>query len=172
VLAGLFNGQDKPGGGGAPGEEAVDPTSGAVNRRALASKGGNKVELLDAAGGPQGVRLRTGDGKLTITMDRNATEIVVSSDGTVRIEAAKQVSISGEGVVLDAGGGSLELAGDAVKLTARGGVEVDGGNGSLTLNTGGSVEVKGNQVTVNGAARTEVRSGSSLSVNAPLVQIN
>ncbi|MGP3966251.1 VgrG-related protein [Streptomyces sp. 6N223] len=176
VLAGLFNGQDKPGGGagggGAPGEEAVDPTSGAVNRRALASKGGNKVELLDAAGGPQGVRLRTGDGKLTISLDRNATEIVVSSDGTVRIEAAKQVSISGEGVVLDAGGGSLELTGDAVKLTARGGVEVDGGNGSLTLNTGGSVDVKGNQVTVNGTARTEVRSGSSLSVNAPLVQIN
>ncbi|MDT0319369.1 VgrG-related protein [Streptomyces millisiae] len=172
VLAGLFNGQDKPAAGGAAGGEAVDPTSGAVNRRALASKGGNKVELLDAAGGAQGVRLLTGDGKLTINLDRTATEIVVSSDGTVRIEAARQVSVSGEGVVLDAGGGTLELTGNAVRLTARGGVEVNGGNGALTLASGGVVEVRGNQVTVNGATRTELRGGSALTVNAPLVHIN
>jgi uncharacterized protein involved in type VI secretion and phage assembly len=172
VLAGLFNGQDKPSGGQGGGDEAIDPTSGAVNKRALASKGGNKVELLDAAGGPQGVRLVTGDGKLTISMDRNETAIVVHSDGTVRIEAGKGVSITGDGVVLDAGGGALELTGDSVKLTARTGVEMDGGNGRLTLATGGTVEVRGNQVAVNGQARTEIKGGNSLSVNAPLVQIN
>ncbi|MCD9590074.1 VgrG-related protein [Streptomyces sp. 8ZJF_21] len=190
VLAGLYNGKDKPGQGQAtsgPGQglgpqqgqgdgqeaQAVDPTSGAVNKRAFGSRGGNKLELLDAANGPQGVRLVTGDGKLRINLDRKGTAIVVHSDGTVEIEAKEQVSIkAGSGVSLDAGDGTLELGGATVKLTARGGVEVDGGNGQVKLSTGGSVEVRGNQVAVGSTTRTELKGGDSLSVNAPMVRIN
>ncbi|MFL4908270.1 VgrG-related protein [Streptomyces sp. MMS24-I2-30] len=186
VLAGLFNGQDKPGQQGGAGQaggqggqgdgqeaEAVDPTSGAVNKRAFGSRGGNKLELLDTANGPQGVRLVTGDGKLRINLDRRGTTIVVHSDGTVEIEAKEQVSIkAGSGVALDAGGGTLELTGDSVKLTARTGVQVDGGTGQVKLSTGGAVEVRGNQVAVDGTTRTELRGGSTLTVNAPMVRIN
>ncbi|MFE9611290.1 VgrG-related protein [Streptomyces sp. NPDC006012] len=187
VLAGLYNGQDKPGrgqggAGGTGGQggqgdgqeaEAVDPTSGAVNKRAFGSPGGNKLELLDAANGPQGVRLVTGDGKLRINLDRRGTTIVVHSDGTVEIEAREQVSIkAGSGVALDAGSGTLELTGDSVKLTARTGVQVDGGTGQVKLSTGGAVEVRGNQVAVDGTTRTELRGGSTLTVNAPMVRIN
>ncbi|MGW3950407.1 VgrG-related protein [Streptomyces sp. NPDC004752] len=184
VLAGLYNGQDKPGGGGggpgqgagpqaAEGTAAVDPTSGAVTRRAFGSRSGDRLELLDAANGPQGVRLSTGDGKLRISLDRRGTTVVVHSDGAVEIEAKEQVSITaGNGVALDAGGGTLELTGDSVKLTARTGVHVDGGNGQVKLATGGAVEVRGNQVAVAGTTRTELRGGSTLSVNAPLVRIN
>ncbi|MEU1302525.1 VgrG-related protein [Streptomyces shenzhenensis] len=184
VLAGLYNGQDKPGGGGGgPGQgagpqaeedaAAVDPTSGAVTKRAFGSRSGDRLELLDAANGPQGVRLSTGDGKLRISLDRRGTTVVVHSDGTVEIEAKEQVSISaGNGVALDAGGGTLELTGDSVKLTARTGVQVDGGNGQVKLSTGGAVEVRGNQVAVGSTTRTELRGGSTLSVNAPLVRIN
>ncbi|MBB5936596.1 VgrG-related protein [Streptomyces zagrosensis] len=196
VLAALYNGQDKPGGGGAgsggPGGAgsgggppgggasgggadiaAVDPTSGAVNKRAFGSKSGNKLELLDAAGGPQGVRLVTGDGKLSINLDRKGTTIVLHSDGTVEIDATQQVSIkAGSGVSLDAGDGALELLGESVRLTARSGVQVDGGKGLVKLATGGSVEVRGNQVALNGSTRTEVKGGSTVSVNAPIVRIN
>ncbi|MFD5031041.1 VgrG-related protein [Streptomyces sp. NPDC058405] len=176
VLAGLYNGQDKPAQGGGEsggGGELVDPTSGAVNRRAFASKGGNQLELLDTANGPQGVRLVTGDGKLKIDLDRKGTTIVINSDGSVEIEAGEQVSIkAGRGVAMDAGQGVLELSGDSVKLTARTGVQVDGGTGRLRLATGGALDVQGSQVAVNGTSRTEIKGGSSCSINAPLVRIN
>ncbi|MER5280735.1 VgrG-related protein [Streptomyces sp. NPDC002809] len=184
VLAGLYNGQDRPGGGGGggapapggtPGEggDLVDPTTGAVNRRAFASKSGNQLELLDAANGPQGVRLRTGDGKLTIDLDRRGTAVVINSDGSVTIEAREQVSVkAAKGVALDAGGGALELRGDSVTVTSRSGVALDGGNGKVALATGGAVEVKGAQVTVDGTQRTDVRSGGSVAVNAPMITLN
>ncbi|MER5988949.1 VgrG-related protein [Streptomyces sp. NPDC001787] len=213
VLAGLYNGQDRPGGGsgggggsgaggvpaatgvsgaggaqgggpgggsgagGAPGGgdggELVDPTSGAVNRRTFASRSGNQLELLDAANGPQGVRLRTGDGKLTIDLDRRGTAIVIHSDGSVTIEAKEQVSITAaKGVALDAGRGALELSGDSVTLTSRSGVALDGGTGKVALSTGGAVEVQGGQVSVNGTRRTDIKSGASVSVNAPMIKLN
>ncbi|MFF2012608.1 VgrG-related protein [Streptomyces sp. NPDC058195] len=216
VLAGLYNGKDRPsqgsgggsgsggtgtgpgtgGGGGiagavtaavtgesaasgappsdgAPGGSLVDPTSGAVNRRAVASKSGNQLEILDDANGPQGVRLLTGDGKLKIDLDRKGTVIRVHSDGSVTIEAKQQVSIRAEhGVALDGGQGTLELSGDSVTLKSRSGVSVDGGNGEVSLATGGTVEVRGARVAVDGTQRTDIKSGSSLSVNAPMVKIN
>lgn len=198
VLAGLYNGKDRPGGGGSGasgsgppagdsgtpagggggagtggGGELVDPTSGAVNRRTFASKSGNQLELLDAANGPQGVRLRTGDGKLTIELDRKGTAIVINSDGSVTIEAKERVSITAaQGVALDAGRGALQLAGDSVTLTSRSGVSVDGGNGKVALSTGGAVEVQGGQVSVNGTQRTDIKSGASVSVNAPIIKLN
>ena len=173
VLSGLYNGRDKPGGAQGQGSEAVDPTSGAVNRRALASREGNKLELLDAATGPQGVRLVTGDGKLRIELDRRRTAVVVHSDGTVEIEAAEQVSIkAGSGVSLDAGNGHLRLNGASVELTARNGVAMDGGSGQVKVSSGGTVAIRGRQVAVEGTDRTDVRGGSSLSVSAPMVRIN
>ncbi|MFJ2092633.1 VgrG-related protein [Streptomyces sp. NPDC087901] len=184
VLAGLYNGQDRPGGGGdggapasggTPGDggDLVDPTTGAVNRRAFASKSGNQLELLDAANGPQGVRLRTGDGKLTIDLDRRGTAVVINSDGSVTIEARERVSVKADkGVVLDSGGGALELSGDSVTVTSRNGVALDGGNGKVALSTGGAVEVQGAQVTVDGTQRTDVRSGGSVAVNAPMITLN
>ncbi|MFI1189104.1 VgrG-related protein [Streptomyces californicus] len=212
VLAGLYNGQDRPGGGGgggapgpaggasgpvgsAPGSagggggaasaggsgggggtgagELVDPTSGAVNRRAFASRSGNQLELLDAANGPQGVRLRTGDGRLTIDLDRKGTAIVIGSDGSVTIEAKEKISLRAEGgVALDAGRGTLELAGESVTLTARKGVSVDGGTGKVGVASQGAVEVRGGEVAVDGSRRTEIGSGGSVSVNAPMIKLN
>ncbi|MFF3092033.1 VgrG-related protein [Streptomyces cyaneofuscatus] len=178
VLAGLYNGQDRPGGGssqepGGGGADLVDPTSGAVNRRAFASRSGNQLELLDAANGPQGVRLRTGDGKLTIDLDRKGGAIVIGSDGSVTIEAKEQVSIrAADGVALDAGRGTLELAGEGVTLTSRQGISLNGGNGTVGISTDGSVEVRGGEVTVDGTRRTDVRSAGSVNVNAPMVKLN
>ncbi|WUT00793.1 VgrG-related protein [Streptomyces sp. NBC_00708] len=181
VLAGLYNGKDRPGGGGdaanAPGApgggDLVDPTTGAVNRRAFASKSGNQLELLDAANGPQGVRLRTGDGKLTIDLDRRGTAVVINSDGSVTIEAKERVSVTAaKGVALDAGSGELTLTGESVTLTSRNGVALNGGNGKVALSTDGAVEVHGGQVTVDGSRRTDVKSGGSVTVNAPMIQLN
>ncbi|MEV7952717.1 VgrG-related protein [Streptomyces sp. NPDC058316] len=159
--------------GSAGGAPLVDPTSGAVNRRSVASKSGNQLELLDGADGPQGVRLLTGDGKLKIDLDRRGTVIVINSDGSVNIEAKQQVSIrAARGIALDGGQGTLELSGDSVTLTSRSGVRVDGGNGEVKLSTGGTVDVRGARVAVDGTQRTDIRGGGSLAINAPLVKIN
>ncbi|MER7519960.1 VgrG-related protein [Streptomyces sp. NPDC126499] len=168
VLGGLYNGQDRPSGGG-----AVDPTSGSVDRRAFASKGGHRLELLDAAGGAQGVRLRTGDGKLTIDLDQSGTAVTIGSDGAVRITAKEKVSITASGgVSVSADRGPLELRGESVSVTARQGVRVDGGQGAVRLATGGAVDVQGGTVTVDGTRRTDLKGGTMLSVSAPLVKIN
>ncbi|MER7755098.1 VgrG-related protein [Kitasatospora sp. NPDC097643] len=170
VIGGLYNGEDKP---SAHEGELVDSTSGAVNRRSLVSRGGQRLELLDAAAGPTGVRLASGDGKLTITLDQKATAVTIHSDGTVTVEAKDKVVIrADQGVSVDAGSGQLELAGRSVRVTARSGVQVDGGSGALTLQTQGQVDVQGTTVGVNGRASTEIKGGATCSISAALVKIN
>ncbi|WUH92740.1 VgrG-related protein [Streptomyces sp. NBC_00433] len=171
VIGGLYNGRDLPSAHDVP---LTDPTSGAVNRRSLANRSGDRFELLDAAGGgPQGVRLSTGDGKVTLHLDRQATKVVLHSDGSVEVEAREKVTVKAEqGVSVDAGSGKLELTGDSVKVTARSGVQVDGGTGALQLQTQGQVAVKGVSVGVEGSASTEIKGGATLSISAALVKIN
>ncbi|WP_328969948.1 VgrG-related protein [Streptomyces sp. NBC_00239] len=170
VLGGLYNGQDKPSGHEGP---LVDSTSGATNRRSLVTRSGNRLELLDARGGPQGVRLATGDGKLTLHLDRQATSITVHSDGAVEITAKEQVTVKADrGISLDAGTGKLALTGQSVQVKAQAGVDVDGGAGAIGLKTNGAVDVKGTTVGVNGQASTEIKGGASCSISAALVRIN
>lgn len=159
--------------GTAPDSPAVDGTSGAVNRRSFGSPSGNRLDLLDAANGPQGVRMVTGDGKLTLDLDRKGTKITVHSDGTVEIKAEQQVTIdAGNGVKLDAGQGALELHGSSVKLTAVSGLELDGGNGRLAVTTAGALDVQGAQLGLHGTSRTEIHGGTTCAINAGLVTIN
>ncbi|WP_055529183.1 VgrG-related protein [Streptomyces graminilatus] len=114
VIGGLYNGVDKPSPHDTP---LVDGTSGKVNRRSLASRAGDRLELLDTANGPSGVRVSSGDGKLKLELDRQKTTITVHSDGTVDITAAKKVTVAGEGVTLDARSGALELKGASVAVS-------------------------------------------------------
>jgi hypothetical protein len=51
-------------------------------------------------------------------------------------------------------------------------VRLDGGQGRVRLSTGGAVDVEGAQVAVNGTQRTDIKGGSTCSINAPLVKIN
>jgi uncharacterized protein involved in type VI secretion and phage assembly len=171
VLGGLYNGQDKPSDHDVP---LVDSTSGTVNRRSLVDRSGDRLELLDAAGGgPQGVRLSTGDGKVTLHLDRKDTKVVLHSDGTVEIDAKEKVTVKAQqGVSLDAGTGKLELTGDSVSVTARTGFQLDGGTGALQLTTNGQVAVKGTTVGVEGTANTEIKGGAMCAISATLVKIN
>ncbi|MGX6745204.1 VgrG-related protein [Streptomyces xantholiticus] len=170
VLGGLYNGQDKPSEHDCA---LVDSTSGATNRRSLVTRSGNRLELLDAANGPKGVRLATGDGKLTLHLDQKATSVTVHSDGKVEITAKEKVTVKAEqGISMDAGTGKLELSGQSVQVKAQTGVDVDGGAGTVRLQTNGQVEVKGTTVGVDGKASTEIKGGASCSISAALVRIN
>ncbi|MEE1927544.1 VgrG-related protein [Streptomyces sp. TRM 70351] len=124
VIGGLYNGVDKP---TSDRLALVDGSSGKVNRRSFASRGGQRIELLDAVPGPSGVRLRTERDKLVVHLDQQNTEITVRSDGTVSISASREVTVTGRGITLDAGGGELKLTGRSVSVDARAGLELNGG---------------------------------------------
>jgi uncharacterized protein involved in type VI secretion and phage assembly len=145
VVGGLYNGVDLP---GPDGVDLVDRGSGAVNRRSLVSRRGHRLDLLDQDGRAEGVRLRTGDGKLDLLLDATGTKVTVHSDGTVVVEGTR-------GVTVDAGSGALDLKGRDVTVTAQAG---------LTL--------KGARTTLEGSAQTEVKGGAQCAISAALVRIN
>jgi phage protein D/phage baseplate assembly protein gpV len=162
VLGGLYNGVDTMPKGEV---ELVDASSGAIDRRAFVSRTGHALEMLESASGAQGVKIKTGDGKLSIHLDQKQTKITVHSDGTVTIEAPR-------GVTVDAGTGSLKLTGQDVAITAKTGVKVDGGAGEVKVSSNTAVSVQGTTVSVNGSASTEVKGGATCSIQAAMVRIN
>jgi phage protein D len=113
VIGGLYNGKDKP---SRHSGELIDPTSGKVNRRSLASRTGDRIEFLESPGptGPRGIRLATTKDKLTVHLDERKTAVVVHSDGTIEIDARRAVTVKGRGITLDAGVGDLTLKGRTV----------------------------------------------------------
>jgi uncharacterized protein involved in type VI secretion and phage assembly len=145
VLGGLYNGRDAP---AHSDTEVVDGNSGQVNARRLVSRTGHVLELVESAGGSDGVRIATGDGACVLTLDKQGTRVTVHSDGTVRIEGSR-------GVAVDAGTGALELTGTDVKITATSGVTV-----------------RGAQVSVQGTGTAELKSSGVLTVQGSLVKIN
>jgi uncharacterized protein involved in type VI secretion and phage assembly len=145
VLGGLHNGVDTPPKGDV---ELIDSSSGAIDRRAFVSRTGHALEMLETAAGAQGVKIRTGDGKLTLDLDQKKTTITVHSDGTVTVAARN-------GVTVDAGTGSLRLAGQDITIAAKTGVKI-----------------QGTTVSVHGSASTEVNGGATCTIKANLVRIN
>jgi phage protein D len=162
VLGGLYNGVDKPKKGAI---DDVDAGSGAVNRRAFVSRTGHRLELLEAAGGLDGIHLVTGDDKLRLELDKQGSKITIHSDGTVLVEAKN-------GVTVDAGNGDVAMTGKAISLTAKQGVTVDAGTGTLGLASKSKVDMHGAQVSVSGDAQTEIKGGASCAISAALVRIN
>ena len=147
VLGGVHNGMDEP----SPGPvELVDGGSGAVNRRSVVSRRGHRVDLLDQAGGKDGISVVTGDGALSLVLDATGTAVTLRSDGTVEIKAAR-------GVVVDAGSADLDLKGGRVSITGSSGVTVDGGGGPVEVSSGTQLSLKG---------------GAQCSISAALVKIN
>ncbi|GGP74108.1 VgrG-related protein [Streptomyces abikoensis] len=153
VLGGLYNGVDSPTDHGLP---LVDSGTGRANRRSLASRSGDLMELLSAADGPQGVRLRTGDGKLTTHLDRKDSTIVLTAgeggrtlrvsldargEGTVTVDAGTDGSLvlKAGTVTVTAddgkGGGGLTLKGATVNVTSTGQLSLDGRRTGVTGDT-------------------------------------
>ncbi|MEV0323004.1 VgrG-related protein [Streptomyces sp. NPDC050658] len=125
ILGGLYNQRH------APGKHAVsdlyDTTKGTTNVRSFVSRTGQRLELLDAEGGPLGVLLASGDGKLRLDLDQRGTSISIESDGEVRIDAKRAVHVEADGISLKARKGSLNLSGQQVNVHADTTVSVEGG---------------------------------------------
>lgn len=161
VLGGLYNGSDAP-----PKTpfDLVDGNSGAVAGRVFVSRTGHRVELAESAGGQDGIRLVTSDGKYLLQLDKAGTQIVVRSDGTVTINGSK-------GVKIDAGTGPLELSGQSVKITSATDASVEARAG-LTLKATTQATLDAAKVTVNAKASAQLTSSGEAVVRGSMVRIN
>lgn len=135
VIGGLYNGVDRlPRYQSMP---AVGPR-GRVNWRSVASRTGNRIELVDA---PlrRGVKVSSGDDRMTIEMQETGTRLTVDSDGAVEISGTRAVTIRGAAVTVNAAT-RLDLQSSSIGLKAAnlmitGMVEVQG-----TLNVMGVLQ--------------------------------
>lgn len=161
VLGGLHNGTDTP-----PKTpfELVDGNSGAIAGRVFVSRTGHRVELAETAGGADGIRLATGDAKYVLQLDKQGTQIVVRSDGTVTIKGSK-------GVTVDAGTGPLELSGKNVTIKSMTDVSVEAKTG-LTLKANAEASLDAAKVTVNAKASAQLTSSGEAVVRGAIVRIN
>ncbi|GAA0228398.1 VgrG-related protein [Cryptosporangium japonicum] len=157
VLAGLYNGKDRPT-KQSGGLEAVDGTSGRVNWRSVTTRAGHALELIDAptrAG--RGVRLRTGDGSLSVHLDQSKTTVTIDSDGTVSISGTRAVKIRSAGDLDLSAARSVTISGGAaVNIRAGGRVGVNAG-GAVMIDAAGAVNAKAvGPVSVQSAVNTSV----------------
>ncbi len=128
VLGGLYNGKDAPPEVAVP---AIDDASGEIGVRAIVSRTGHRLELVDSPRG-DAVLLSTGSGKLLLKLD--------GAGNTVELTSAGPVKISGLGVTVDAGAGLLDLKGQQVKIA---------GQSTAELTASGALTVRGGIVRIN-----------------------
>lgn len=133
VIGGLYNGKDEPSPDDLP---LVDATSGRANRRSIAARTGDRVELLSTESGARGVRLRSGDGKLTAYLDRGETSICLTAgepggEVRVRLDGREDGTVS-----VDAGeGGTVLLRGGTVRIEAGEFQQVTGASAGIGPST-------------------------------------
>lgn len=127
VIGGLYNGQDKPSAGDSG---ALVSSEGKVQRHWVSNRHGDRLELSSAASGPSGVLLETGDGLLSVRLDRDQSCVTVTADGkasvtvsgksgAVDITAQQSVTVQGNGITLDAGQGQLSIKASTVTIGAQ-----------------------------------------------------
>ncbi|MEU5346313.1 MULTISPECIES: VgrG-related protein [unclassified Streptomyces] len=149
VIGGLYNGKDEP----TPVTDVPlhDGLRKKAIRHTLSDRQGNRVDLLSQTTGArnQGVRVASGDGRLTINLDRTKTEITVDSKGTVSITGSRSVSVeAGTDLTLSArrrltikSGGLLNIQGRNVNVKSLGGAVAVDAVGALSLKAVGTVQV-------------------------------
>jgi uncharacterized protein involved in type VI secretion and phage assembly len=175
VIAGLYNGKDEP----TKDPDRMDPvdTVGTVNWRSIASRKGHMVELLDARSrGKMGIRMRTGDGLLTMYLDQTKTTITVDSKGAVEITGARNVDIKAGGELSLSAGGAVNVeAGGVLNLKAGGelGLQVGGAatvtaGGLIALTAGAAITME-TTANINEIAATVSMEGIVLANGAPVI---
>jgi phage protein D len=166
VLAGLYNGIDKP----TPDPDRTDPVnlrSGEVNWRSMSDRSGNMLELMDARAGNRGVRLRSGDGALVVHLDRGTTTLTVDSRGTVKIHGSRSVEVASEGDLTLRAGRQVNIqAGAAVNVSAAGRIGLTTA-GALTMGAGGAATINaGAAATINAAGTANIQAGAAVGIRA------
>ncbi|NLU69483.1 VgrG-related protein [Streptomyces sp. HNM0574] len=182
VIGGLYNGRDKP----TPVKDVPlhDGVRKKAARHTLSDRQGNRVDLLSqgSRSRKQGVRVASGDDKLTVNLDRTKTEITVTSKGAVRIKGSGAVSVDagtrldlrGRQAVTIRSGGPLTLQGQgAVNLGSLGGLVNVNAAGALSLRAAAAASLAaGGAATVNAGGTVQIQAAANLGLRAATHLIN
>ncbi|MER7055504.1 MULTISPECIES: VgrG-related protein [unclassified Streptomyces] len=165
VIGGLYNGRDVPTKSDVPLHDGLKKKA---VRHTLSDRQGNRVDLLSqrTGGRKQGVRIASGNDKLTINLDRTKTEITIDSAGSVSITGSRSVSVEagmdltleGRRSVTVRSGGPLNLEGKGiVNLKSLGGVvAVNALGGALTMTSTGAATLTATGLATITAANTKI----------------
>jgi phage protein D/phage baseplate assembly protein gpV len=171
VLAGLYNGMDKPPAGSL---SVVDDASGKVQRRDLFSRTHHRVSLTEKDGTDDGILISTGDDKYQLQLSKNNQKVTLKADGTIEISAEGT-----PGDITITAAGNLNLKGRQIRIKADSGIQMDGGGGNveikgIQLHAQGTaqVSVKGATISVQADATAEFKGGAMVQVQGALVKIN
>ncbi len=120
VLGGLWNGRDLP----PLGAGLVE--NGQTRRRGLVSRRNHRIICMDAPD-DDGIAILTGEGGMRIALDRTQTRIHVVSDGSIIIEADRDIEIRTKGsMTLDAQRQLTLKGGAGVSISSPATVDIDG----------------------------------------------
>ncbi|WP_164419569.1 VgrG-related protein [Streptomyces salinarius] len=168
VIGGLYNGRDVPTKNDVPLHDGMKKKAA---RHTLSDRTGNRVDLLSqrTGGRKQGVRIASGDDRLTINLDRTKTEITVDSKGSVTITGSRSVSVeAGTSLTLEGrrsvtirSGGPLTMEGKGlVNLKSLGGVvDVNAMGGALLMTSSGAATLTATGLATITAANTKITGG-------------
>ncbi|MDQ0776158.1 phage protein D [Streptomyces aurantiacus] len=142
VIGTLYNGIDKP-------TKVKEPLHDTLKKQAirhtLSDRKGNRMDLLSEQTGArrQGVRLATGNDRLTINLDRTKTEITVDSKGAVSITGSTSVSVeAGTDLDLSARRSVSIKSGGLVNIQGRGLVTLKSMGGPVVVDAMGALNLK------------------------------
>lgn len=137
VIGSLWNGSDEP----PTGDDPVDGTSGAVQRREIRSRLGHVLVFGDDASGRSGIELTTADGQRSIHLDEQGRKLLITIGST-----------------------TLEIVdGGDVTLTSNGNMDMTA-TGNITIEATGNLELKGTQATVQASGVAAVK-GATVQLN-------
>ncbi|THC43419.1 VgrG-related protein [Streptomyces sp. A1499] len=166
VIGGLYNGKDRP--------TAVkdvplhDGVKKQAARHTLSDRQGNRVDLLSQRMGArrQGVRLASGDDRLTIHLDRTKTEITVDSKGAVSIRGSRSVSVdAGTDLTLSARRSLSIKSGGTLTITGRGPVALSSTTGPVNVDAKGALSLKSlGAASLSATASVQVNSVANVSI--------
>lgn len=135
VVAGLFNGVDKP-----LSTTVVDPQTGGINERWLNSRKKHRLVFYDKET-DQKVLLSTGDEKFFLKLDKTNTIIEIDSQmGKVKIHGQQDVEILSDANIKIKATANVDIEGVQVNVKGSAGAKVDGG---------AQTEIKGGIVRIN-----------------------
>ncbi|MFD7713470.1 VgrG-related protein [Streptomyces sp. NPDC059785] len=170
VVGGLYNGRDKP--TVVKDVPLHDGLKKQAIRHTLSDRQGNRVDLLSqqTGGRKQGVRIASGNDKLTINLDRTKTEITVDSKGSVTIKGSRSVSVeAGTDLDLSARRNLTIKSGGMLNIEGRGLVNLKSMAGAVTVDAMGALSLKalgaatlsaGGTIQVNSIANVGIRAAT------------
>ncbi|GAA0350476.1 VgrG-related protein [Streptomyces turgidiscabies] len=174
VVGGLYNGRDKP--TAVKDVKLHEPLKGKAIRHTLSDRDGNRIDLLSQQTGlrKQGVRVASGDDRLTINLDRTKTEITVDSKGSVSIKGGTSVSVdAGTDLTLSARRAVNIRSGGILNLQGRGIVSLKSLGGAVNVDALGALSLKAaGAASISTTGTIQINSVANVGIRAISVMLN